>query len=95
MRALFPVAFLLAACAACPRPAPGEEPSAPPFADAPVVCENLARVGCAIGKDRDCADVMRQAVSENLTTRAALACAETAHTATEVVACDRSFLSCP
>jgi hypothetical protein len=63
--------------------------------DPAAACENLARLGCAIGLNPRCDSVLALAVVENHTTSSAIACVESATSASAVSACDTHYFSCP
>lgn len=77
------LALLLPACACTTTGARSSASSDPAAA-----CENLARLGCAIGANPRCDSALALAVMENHTTAAAIACVQTASSASAVALCN-------
>jgi hypothetical protein len=83
LAALF-LALLLPACACTTTGARSSASSSDPAA----ACENLARLGCAIGQNPRCDSALALAVVENHTTASAIACVQTASSASAIASCN-------
>jgi hypothetical protein len=83
------LALLLLGCRPAPVASPGPDASV-----AGAVCANLAHFDCALGSDPACASRLEISISEQRVLASELACARSATTKAELVACSPYF-ACP